>query len=72
MKRVEGFDERLRKAVANRSMTYHQVSLLTGIPWNCFNSYLNEGRMPCCLYLVKMAKILKVSTDYLLGLKEDV
>lgn len=71
MKTVEGFDKRLRKAVADRGMSYHQVSMLTGISWNCFNSYLNEGRMPSCLYLVKIAKLLRVSTDYLLGLKEE-
>lgn len=71
MKYVEGFDTRLGKAIYSNGMTCRQVSIMADIPWSCMNGYMNEKKMPCCLYLVRLAKILKVSTDYLLGLKED-
>ena len=68
-KYVKGFDTRLRYAIERKGMSYNQVAVLLGIPWSSINGYLNEQQMPCCLYLVKMAKLLGVSTDYLLGLK---
>ena len=70
-KYVKGFDCRLRQAIRNKEMSYNQVAVLLGIPWNSMNGYLNEKQMPCCLYLVKMAKLLNVSTDWLLGLKGE-
>lgn len=69
-KRIEGFDDRLQQAIYNKGMTNRQVALQIGIPWSCMNGYINEGKMPCCLYLVKLAKLLNVSTDWLLGLEE--
>lgn len=69
MKYVEGFNTRLLNAIGNKGMSNRQVSIITGIPLSCINAYVNENRMPCCIYLVKLAKLLDVSTDYLLGLE---
>ena len=71
MKHIEGFEARLLKAINDKDMTNSQVCALTGITWNSMNCYINEGQMPSCYTLVKLAKLLNVSTDWLLGLKGD-
>jgi len=68
---VEGFDGRLLKAIGNKGMTNSQVCQNTGITWNSMNCYINEKQMPSCENLVKLAKLLDVSTDYLLGLEGE-
>ena len=70
MKHIEGFEDRLLKAINDKGMTNSQVCALTGITWSCMNCYVNEKQMPSCYNLVKLAKVLDVSTDYLLGLTE--
>lgn len=69
--KIEGFNTRLLKAIDNKDMSCRQVCLMTGIGWNCMNNYINEGQMPSCFNLVKLSKLLEVSTDYLLGLKGE-
>lgn len=69
-KYVDGFDERLQKAIGDRGFSNRQVGMITGISWNSMNCYINEKQMPSCVNLVKLAKLLKVSTDWLLGLEE--
>lgn len=69
-KYVDGFRDRLLKAIENKKMSIRQVGVLTGISSNSMNCYINEGQMPSCVNLVKLAKLLKVSTDWLLGLEE--
>ena len=69
MKHIEGFEDRLQKAINDKDMSNRQVSLITGISWNSMNGYINEKQMPSCTNLVKLAKLLGVSTDYLLGLE---
>lgn len=68
-KQIEGFDTRLQQAINNKNMTNRQVSIILGIPYSCMNGYINEGKMPCCYHLVRLAKLLNVSTDWLLGLE---
>ena len=70
MKHIEGFENRLLKAINDKGMTNSQVCAITGITWNSMNCYINEKQMPSCLNLVRLANVLDVSTDYLLGLKE--
>lgn len=66
---IEGFDKRLLEAIENKDMSNRQVALLLGIPYNCMNGYVNRGQLPTCSNLVKLAKLLGVSTDWLLGLE---
>ena len=70
-KQIEGFDRRLLKAIDNKDMSCRQVCLMTGISTNSMNNYINEDQMPSCINLVKLSKLLNVSTDYLLGLKGE-
>lgn len=70
--KIEGFDRRLLKAINDRDFSCRQVCLLTGIGSNSMNGYVNEGQMPSCINLVKLARLLEVSTDYLLGLEGEV
>ena len=69
-KQIEGFDRRLLEAIENKGMTNRQVSLLLGIPYSCMNGYVNRGQLPSCKNLVKLSKLLGVTTDWLLGLEE--
>lgn len=68
---VEGFEGRLLKAIGDKDMTCNQVGRITGIGQGCINRYINEKQMPSCINLVKLAKLLEVSTDWLLGLKGE-
>ena len=70
-KQIEGFDRRLLKAINDRDLSCRQVCLMTGIGSNSMNGYVNEGQMPSCFNLVKLARLLSVSTDYLLGLEGE-
>ena len=70
-KQIEGFNMRLLKAINDKDMSIRQVGLLTGIGSNSMNGYVNEGQMPSCINLVKLAKLLDVSTDWLLGSKGE-
>ena len=67
---IKGFDKRLLEAIENKNMSNRQVALLIGIPYSCMNGYVNRGQLPSCKNLVKLSKLLGVSTDWLLGLEE--
>lgn len=68
--KIEGFDRRLLEAIENKGMSNRQVALLLGIPYSCMNGYVNRGQLPTCGNLVKLSKLLGVTTDWLLGLEE--
>lgn len=68
--RIEGFDGRLLEAIENKGMSNRQVALLLDIPYSCMNGYVNRGQLPTCGNLVKLSKLLGVTTDWLLGLEE--
>ena len=70
-KQIEGFNMRLLKAINDKDMSIRQVGLLTGIGSTSMNGSVHEGQMPSCINLVKLAKLLNVSTDWLLGLKGE-
>ena len=70
-KHIDGFEDRLQKAIGAMDMTYSEVCRKTGIGQSCMNGYINYGMMPNCLNLVRLSKLLGVSTDYLLGLEGE-
>ena len=70
-KHIDGFEDRLQKAIGDKDMSYAQVGYLIGIGQGRVSKWVNDGEMPSCYNLVKLAKLLNVSTDYLLGLKGE-
>ena len=64
---VNGFSERLDKAVYDKDVSYEEVVRKTGISRSCMYGYIYEGKMPSCMNLVRLADFLEVTTDYLLG-----
>lgn len=66
----EIFSLRLSKAIADKSFTQREVSLLTGIAQSAISKYLSGKGLPRTAELYKLAKILGVSMDYLCGLRE--
>ena len=67
---MEDFGDRLQKVIWDRNMCNEDVIRQTKISRCCLYGYINEGMMPSCKNLIKLSTLLKVSTDYLLGLKE--
>ncbi len=49
-------------------LTQKQLSEKSLVPLASISKYENEGRLPDCITLVKLALALDVSVDYLLGL----
>ena len=69
MNKIEGFGDRLLKAIGDKDLSNRKVGALTGIPTSCINLYVNGNQLPNCSNLVKLAKVLGVSTDWLLGVR---
>ena len=53
-KHIDGFEDRLQKAIGAMDMTYSEVCRKTGIGQSCMNGYINYGMMPNCLNLVRL------------------
>ena len=68
MKVIEGFGDRLQKAIWDKNMSNEEVVRKTKISRSCLYGYVNSNMMPTCSNLVKLSNLLEVSTDYLLGL----
>ncbi len=67
----EIFCLRLSKALADKSFTQRELSLLTGIAQSAISKYLSGKGLPRTAELFKLAKVLGVSMDYLCGLREN-
>ena len=67
---VEGFGERLDTAIKDKGITHVELEKRIGISHGGIYQYINYGMMPSCLRLARIAAILNVSTDYLLGLEK--
>ena len=59
--------ERLKTTLRKRRLTQSQLSDATGITQAVISHYIKGTRMPTLRNLVKIADVLNVSTDYLLG-----
>lgn len=69
--RREVFSERLRAARTDRSMTQENLSDASGVAREMIARYENQRAFPAIETLIKLAQILGVTTDYLLGLTDD-
>lgn len=63
--------ERLREIRAARKWTQKQLSLATNVPEATISRIEKNHRDPSMRTLCKLATVLEVSTDYLLGLSEN-
>lgn len=63
------FGERLKKAREEKKMDREQLGLRLGMSYSTIAKYETNNRFPDQDTLVKLAEILDVSTDHLLGNK---
>ena len=68
---IKDLDKRLREAVADSNMTIVDIARKSGVRRDYVWQYLMNYRNPGVYQLLQLAKVLNVSTDWLLGLKED-
>ena len=62
------FGERLFLARRKRGLTIKELGERSGVPPSAISHIEHDRRMPSCKNLVCLAKALKVTSDYLLGL----
>ena len=67
---VMGFSMRLDQAICDSHKSLTQIKRETGLSRSCVWGYLQETKNPSVLSLIKLSRCLRVSTDWLLGLKE--
>ena len=61
------FGKRLRATRLSRGMTQEKLSEAAGVALRTYQAYEQGTRRPSFEILVKLADLLSVSTDYLLG-----
>ena len=66
---VYGFAERLDETIAKRGLSQYEVCKRVGVSDSVIWCYINYHKMPTCMTLARLSKVLGVSTDYLLGLE---
>jgi len=67
---MEAFAERLRLLRTQRGLTQTRLAELLGMPARSYNRWERGGHMPHLEMAVKIADILQVSLDELVGRKE--
>jgi len=66
---MDTFGERLKKVRVDRNLLQKEVADTLKMSLSGYNGYENGYRMPGIKTLIKIAKYLNVSIDYLLGLE---
>lgn len=69
---ADKFNYRLYEAMEERGMSPRQVSEETGIAYNTVISYHNGSRNPTMLNVRALCRCLDVSSDWLIGLSDEV
>ena len=64
------FSTRLRELRLSKGLRQEQVAKLVGVNKSAISTYENNTRQPSFEILVRLAKLYRVSTDYLLGQTE--
>ena len=70
IKRLEGLQSRIGEAMANSNLDMREISRRSGISLASLYEYRDEGVQPKAYTLAKLAIVLHVSSDWLLGIKE--
>lgn len=63
---------RLATARTEANLTKAQVARDLGVHWNFVHKWETGKTLPSALYIVMLAQLLGVTTDYLLGLVDEV
>jgi len=63
------FGERLKSLRLENKMTQTQVADRVGVATSAISSYESGVRLPSYNVLIKLSRLFRVSTDYLLGVK---
>ena len=66
------FKERLRDLRLKKHMKSKEVAQLAGVSDHTYISYENRGSQPPYDVLIKLSKVFGVTTDFLLGVDQDV
>lgn len=61
------FSKRLARAISEKSLTQRELSVTAKIAQSAISKYMSEKGLPNTMELYKIAMILEVSTDWLLG-----
>ena len=69
---ISSFVENLNDLLIEYGLDAKNLSLNLGMGNSTITRYLNKNRVPTINYLVKIADYFKCSTDYLLGLEDDL
>ncbi len=64
------FAERLKELRKEENLTLQDVSVAIGVSINTVSRWEREERLPNILNIVALAKLFKVSADYLCGLED--
>lgn len=67
--RVDGFDRRLKTAIANSNLTVTEVQRKSGVSRSNMWGYMFDGVSPSAYTVKRLAITLNVSADYLLGIE---
>lgn len=62
--------ERISKELHDKGMTQRELAEKVGISEVSISRYVSEGRQPRATALGQIAKVLGVTTDYLIGIDE--
>jgi len=68
---VPKFSERLKELRTEKGLTQQQLANATGISQNAIAFWENEKRLPIVNAVIVLAKFFNVTTDYILGIKDD-
>ena len=69
---IDGFGERLKAFLKARRITLAVCAQKTGISKNTLGSYINGSVNPSAMAIIKLAKGLNISADWLLCLSDEI
>jgi transcriptional regulator with XRE-family HTH domain len=68
---VDMFNERLKEARTKKGLKGREMAELLGVSYSTYSKYESTERKPDIDMLARIADVLSVSTDYLLGRTDD-
>ena len=69
---LTNFAENLNDMLIERGITAKSLAVSLGMGEATITRYINNNRVPTVKYLVKIADYFNCSTDYLLGLEDEI
>lgn len=66
------FNERLKELRTAQNLSQTKLSELTGIPQNNISQWETGLRTPNAKFVIKLAAFFNVTTDYILGVSDEL